>query len=537
MKTDIKSNQPAGKKPILLCILDGWGIGPQSQDNAIFMAKTPNYDQILADFPHAKLGTSGLDVGLPEGQIGNSEVGHACIGSGRVIFQDLPRINQSIAKNELKNSQNLQNLIKKCQEQNNVCHLLGLLSDGGVHSHQDHIIALAKILAAKNITVWLHCFLDGRDVGQKSAAGYLQNLTAQLKDFSQVKLASLAGRYYAMDRDNNWGRILPAHQAILGAKGSVAQFDDGQKYIADSYQEGITDEFVSPAFAADYCGVQDGDGLLVANFRADRIRQICSALIGENSATEGCTEFAKSEGQSEVNHGKNNFCAKASMTSYSEKLAESFAVLFPSIKINNSLPEVLAQNNCTQLRIAETEKYAHVTFFFSGGKEVEFAGEERILVKSADVATYDLLPQMSAGKVGEDLLKAINSDQFDFIVVNYANPDMVGHSGVLPAAIKACEAIDDQLGLLQEAILRKGGTMLITADHGNIEQMTHENGGAHTAHTTNPVPLVLINDELRNADLKDGTLQDIAPTILHLLNIEKPAQMTGSNLINQKNDQ
>jgi 2,3-bisphosphoglycerate-independent phosphoglycerate mutase len=514
MQNNLKINNTGNntgntKKPILLCILDGWGIGNKnSSDNAIALAKTLNYNQILKDFPNSQLGTSGLDVGLPEGQMGNSEVGHTCIGSGRIIFQDLPRINQAINNHQLEENEYLQNLVDSCKNNNNICHLLGLLSDGGVHSHQAHIIALAKILAKNKINVKLHCFLDGRDVAQKSAKIYLQNLLDQTKSFPQIEIATISGRYYAMDRDKNWNRIELAHKAI--AKGDAPKFSDPILAIENSYQNNINDEFVLPISALNYQGIKDGDALLVANFRADRIREISEALLCD---------------------GKIKFCAQVSMTGYSDKLNKYFSVLFPTIEIKNSLGEIFSNQGLKQLRIAETEKYAHVTFFFSGGREEKYSGEDRILVQSPAVATYDLLPEMSAQEIGKNLSEAIKNNKYDFIVVNYANPDMVGHSGIIDASIKACEAIDLQLGILRDAILQQDGIMIISADHGNIEDMVDEFGNPHTAHTTNPVPFILIGNDVGNISLKNGRLCDIAPTILSLMNIKKPTEMTGNNLI------
>ncbi|MES2677162.1 MAG: 2,3-bisphosphoglycerate-independent phosphoglycerate mutase [Pseudomonadota bacterium] len=514
MPSNLKINNTSNnagniKKPILLCILDGWGIASKnSKDNAIALANTPNYNQILANYPNSQLGTSGLDVGLPEGQMGNSEVGHTCIGSGRIIFQDLPRINQAIIDGALEQNQNLQNLILACQKSNNVCHLLGLLSDGGIHSHQNHIIALTKILAKNNVNVKLHCFLDGRDAAQKSAKIYLQNWLDETKNFPQIEIVTISGRYYAMDRDKNWNRIELAHKAI--AQGDAPKFIDPILAVENSYQQNINDEFVLPAAAENYHGMQDGDALLVANFRADRIRQISTVLLD----------------------GKINFSSAVAMTEYSEELNKKFAVLFPTIEIKNSLGEIFADLGLKQLRIAETEKYAHVTFFFSGGQEHEFKGEDRILVQSPPVATYDLLPEMSAAQIGNKLVAAIKSNQYDFIVVNYANPDMVGHSGIISASIKACEAIDKQLGILRDAILQQDGIMIISADHGNIEDMIDEDGNPNTAHTTNPVPFILIGNNVKNLHLKNGRLCDIAPTILNLMNIKHPGEMTGTNLIN-----
>ncbi len=503
------------KKPILLCILDGWGIADKSSKNAITLAKTPNYNEILAEFPHSQLGTSGLDVGLPEGQMGNSEVGHSCIGSGRIIFQDLPRINNATIDGNLEQNEVLQNLISACQKSNNVCHLPGLLSDGGVHSHQNHLIALAKILAKNKVLVKLHCFLDGRDVAQKSAKIYLQNLTEEIKNYPQIEIVTISGRYYAMDRDNNWNRIELAYRAIVEAKSE--KFSDPILAVENSYQQNISDEFILPVCAINYQGIKDGDSLLMANFRSDRIRQISTALLDESF--DGFTAR------------KIKFSRQVSMTEYSDKLNQYFEVLFPSVKIKNSLGEIFSNHGLKQLRIAETEKYAHITFFFSGGREEKFYGEDRILVKSPAVSTYDLLPEMSAFGVGEKLSKAIKSGKYDFIVVNYANPDMVGHSGVVAASVKACEAIDEQLGMLRDLILKQDGIMIVSADHGNIEVMIDDSGNPHTAHTTNPVPFILIGNEVQNIHLTNGRLCDIAPTILHLMNIKIPTEMTGHNLI------
>ena len=504
------------KKQVLLCVLDGWGIGDNSSpNNAIARAKTPNYDQILSNYPHSKLGTSGLDVGLPEGQIGNSEVGHTCIGSGRIIFQDLPRINMAIDDGSLAQNPNLQNLIASCKISGGACHLMGLLSDGGVHSHQNHIIALAKIVAASGVKVKLHAFLDGRDVAQKSALTYLEHFANETKDFPQISIASIGGRYYAMDRDKNWHRVKLAYDAIVSGSGPTD--NDPATAVKKSYEKNLTDEFVIPTVIENYSGINDGDALLIANFRADRIRQISTALLDP--------EFNEFETK------KINFSSQVSTTEYSTSLNQFFAVLFPTIDIKNSLGEVLEKHNLTQLRIAETEKYAHVTFFFSGGREKEFKGENRILIKSPSVATYDLQPEMSSKEVGKNLVEAINSRAYDFIVVNYANADMVGHSGIFEAAVAAVEAIDFQLGLLRDAILKQDGIMMITADHGNIEDMVDHHHNPHTAHTTNPVPFILIGNDVANIKLSDGKLCDIAPTILSLLNISKPSEMTGKNLI------
>ncbi len=484
------------KKPILLCVLDGWGIGDEHDSfNSIARAKAPNYQRFLETYPNSQLETSGLAVGLPEGQMGNSEVGHMTIGAGRVIFQDLPRIKNAIKDGSLAQHPLLQKLIAAKK----TCHLMGLLSDGGVHSHVNHIIFLADFLKKNGVEVVLHAFLDGRDVAQKSALTYLE----QCKN---IKIGTVSGRYYAMDRDKNWDRIKLATDAMISSVGE--KFSDAISAVKKSYADGITDEFIKPCIIGDYSGIKDGDALIFANFRADRARQISEKLF-ENI----------------------KFSHALALTEYSEKLNAHYQILFPPVEIKNSLPEILSARGLTQLRIAETEKYAHVTFFFSCGEEKEMKGEERILVKSPAVATYDLQPEMSCAEVGEKLRAAIAAEKFDFIIVNYANPDMVGHSGMLDPSIKAVEAIDNQLGLLEKIILEKDGLMLISADHGNIECMQDEHHHPHTAHTTNPVPLILIGNAVSNVQLNNGTLADIAPTLLHLMQINQPQEMTGENLI------
>lgn len=493
----------------LLCILDGWGIDGNNPDNSIARANLEHYPRILKTYPHSKLETSGLAVGLPEGQMGNSEVGHMTIGSGRVIFQDFPRINNAIFDGSLAKNDKLIELANNLKASQKTCHIMGLLSDGGVHSHMDHMIFIAKFLQEKGVKVVFHAFLDGRDVAQKSAIGYLQKL-------GDIEVATICGRYWAMDRDHKWDRVQPAYDAMVLAK-SDYQATNAIAAVEESYHNNVTDEFVKPYVINSYQGMQDGDALISCNFRADRIRQISQCLLDDNF-----NEFATK---------KIAFSHKLAMTKYSDSLAKIYDILFPVIDIKNSLPEVLAQHSKTQLRIAETEKYAHVTFFFSGGMEDKFVGEDRILIKSPDVPTYDLQPEMSAPQVGEALAKAITSQKFDFIVVNYANPDMVGHSGNLEASIQACKVIDQQLAMLEKLILQQNGTMLISADHGNIEDMVDDNNQPHTSHTTNPVPFILIGNHVDKITLHDGKLSDIAPTILHLMNIAQPREMTGQNLI------
>ncbi len=492
-------------RPVLLCVLDGWGIGDEADShNAIARANADNYRRILKTYPHSKLETSGLAVGLPEGQMGNSEVGHMTIGAGRVIFQDLPRIDRAIKDGSLAQNLVLKNLISGLKSSDKTCHLMGLLSDGGVHSHIDHIIFLADFLTRSGVNVVLHAFLDGRDVAQKSALKYL----AAVKN---IKIATLSGRYYAMDRDKKWDRIKLATDAIISGKGEA--FESAEKAVESSYEKSIFDEFLLPCVIEGYRGVGLEDAMIFCNFRADRARQISEKIFEEVA-----------------------FSRALALTEYSEKLNESYEILFPALKIQNSLPEIISAKGFKQLRIAETEKYAHVTFFFSCGREQEFLGEERILVKSPSVATYDLQPEMSASEIGDKLCAAIEAEKFDFIIVNYANPDMVGHSGMLEPAIAACKTIDAQLAKLEAVILKKGGAMIITADHGNVECMVDENYQPHTSHTTNPVPFILISQNPKNYHLQDGALNDIAPTVLALMEIAKPSEMDGKNLIQKTND-
>jgi 2,3-bisphosphoglycerate-independent phosphoglycerate mutase len=491
----------SAKKPILLCILDGWGIGDKNDpNNAIEVAKPQNFVRFLTQYPNSQLETSGLAVGLPENQMGNSEVGHMTIGAGRVIFQDLVRINNSISNAELEKNQFLADLIMKLKDCDQYCHLAGLLSDGGVHSHIDHLIFLADYLTKNGVKVAIHAFLDGRDVAQKSALKYLDQIR-------QFNIATISGRYYSMDRDKKFDRIKLATDAIISGVGE--KYQTYQELIEKSYQNNITDEFIKPAVNINYQGIKEGDGLIFVNFRADRAIQI-SQVFATN---------------------QHLFSSALAMTEYSQELNNFYQVLFPAIEIKNSLSELISRHQLTQLRIAETEKYAHVTFFFSCGMEKEISGEERILIKSPNVATYDLQPEMSANEVSEKLISAINSDKFDFIVVNYANPDMVGHSGDLSASIKAVKTIDQQLGFLEKAILAKDGLMLITADHGNIECMKDEDNLPHTSHTTNKVPLILLGNDVEKLKLKNGTLADIAPTILSLMRIEKPKEMKSESLL------
>jgi 2,3-bisphosphoglycerate-independent phosphoglycerate mutase len=502
-------------KPVVLCILDGWGHRPQHDHNAVEQAVTPNWHALLRDCPHALIDASELHVGLPEGQMGNSEVGHMNLGAGRVVMQDLPRIDQAIASGELARNRNLRDFIDKLKRSGGICHLMGLLSPGGVHSHQDHLVALAKIVSGAGIKVALHGFLDGRDTPPSSARQYVAEVTAAIAGLPGVFFATIGGRYFAMDRDKRWERVELAYDAFFGAAPYHAA--DAKAAVAAAYAREETDEFVKPTIIGDFAGIRDGDGLLMGNFRADRARQILTALL--DPAFDG---FARKKIAT--------FAAVLGLVEYSSALAKFMPSLFPPVELSETLGEIVAKAGLKQLRIAETEKYAHVTFFFNGGEERLFPGEERILVPSPKVATYDLQPEMSAYEVTDKLVAAIESDRFDLVVVNFANTDMVGHSGDLQAAIKAVEAVDRCLGRLRAAVEAKGGALLITADHGNAETMQDPvTGEPHTAHTLNRVPVIVLGAGQRR--VVDGKLADVAPTLLDLMGLPQPAAMTGRSLL------
>ena len=507
---------PNRPRPVVLCILDGWGERAQRDDNAILQAKTPNWDRFIARFPHSHMQASEGFVGLPQHQMGNSEVGHTNIGAGRVVTQDLPRIDDAIKHGELTRNATLKDLVATMKRSGGTVHLMGLLSPGGVHAHQDHIIALAKFLADQELTVNVHAFLDGRDTPPRSAVDFVAAFERALKDQKRVHIVTVTGRYFAMDRDKRWDRVEQAYRALVAADGTHAA--DARTAIEQSYRKDKGDEFVAPTVVGNYAGMKDGDGLICANFRADRVRQILLALLDP--------EFDAFKRARAV-----KFAAALGLTQYSDEINKLMKVVFPPEELRNTLGEVVAQAGLKQLRIAETEKYAHVTFFFNGGREIEFPGESRILVPSPKVATYDLKPEMSAFEVTDKLVAAIEAGTFDVIVVNYANTDMVGHTGDIAAAIKAVEVVDQCLGRVAAAVERAGGCLLITADHGNAEQMRDpKSGQPHTAHTTNPVPLLLVNPPSGTTTLRDGKLADIAPTILSLLHLPQPQAMTGQNL-------
>ena len=509
-------------RPIVLCILDGFGWRPETADNAVALANAPNWKRWFAEGPRSFLKTSGPAVGLPEGQMGNSEVGHMNIGSGRILIQDLDRINNAIADGSLAKSPVVRDLIASAKANKGALHLLGLLSPGGVHSHQDHIAAIAKIAAREGVTVWLHAFLDGRDTPPQSAKTYVAEFEKGIGGERLIRFGTVGGRFYGMDRDKRWERVVKAHDAIVLGEGP--RFGSAAAAIDDAYATKVTDEFVVPAIIGSYEGMRDGDAVMMVNFRADRAREIMTALLDP--------QFDAFPRKRQV-----KFSAAAGMTQYSQQLAKLMVSIFPPVDVPNALGEVFAKHALKQLRIAETEKYAHVTFFFNGGREMVFEGEDRILVPSPKVRTYDLKPEMSAFEVTDELIKAIEGAAYDIIIVNYANADQVGHTGHLPAAIKAVESVDECLGQLYDALTNVGGLMLVTADHGNAEMMRDPaTGEPHTAHTTLDVPLLLVNDEAtgERLNLRNGRLSDLAPTILDLMALTPPKEMTGHSLLERE---
>lgn len=500
-------------RPVMLMILDGWGWRDDKDNNAVLLAKTPNFDRFWASSPHAFLRTSGLDVGLPEGQMGNSEVGHLNLGAGRVVMQDLPRINQAATDGTLKQALDGSGLIDRLKASGGTCHILGLVSPGGVHAHQDHAVALAKLVVAAGVPAVIHVFTDGRDTPPRSAAEYVAALEAALPP--EVKVATVSGRYYAMDRDNRWERVELAWKAL--ALGEGERMPTAGSAIEAAYAANVSDEFIKPAVIGGYSGMADGDGLLSFNFRADRIREILAPLL-----------FAAFSGFSRSRMPK--LVGAVGMTSYSSELDPIMPALFAPQSLANGLGETVSKAGLKQIRFAETEKYPHVTYFFNGGREEPFAGEERSMTPSPKVATYDLQPEMSAPELTGKVVAAIESGQYDLFVLNFANPDMVGHTGVLSAAIKAVETIDTSLGQIADAILAKGGALLVTADHGNAELMVDPvTGNPHTAHTTFPVPVMVIGSKAKG--LAEGRLADVSPTLLALLGLEQPAEMTGQSLL------
>ncbi|MBQ2778094.1 MAG: 2,3-bisphosphoglycerate-independent phosphoglycerate mutase [Peptococcaceae bacterium] len=497
-------------------ILDGWGISEQTEGNAIAQSSTPNMDKLLAQYPHSQLLCSGEAVGLPDGQQGNSEVGHLNLGAGRVVYQELTRINKAVREHTLQDNAAFQQVMDACIAQQKPLHLMGLVSPGGVHSHSDHLYGLLELARDKNIPeIYVHCFLDGRDVGPSTGLGFVKELEEKLSQLGIGKIATVSGRYYAMDRDNRWERVEKAYLAMTAGVGETAQ--SAAEAVQQSYDKGETDEFVLPtvvqADGKPVAKIGAGDGVIFFNFRGDRAREITKAFVNKDF-----------DGFSREYLGVNY----VAMTQYEEGL--DVTVAFPPQDLQNTLGQVLAAHQIKQFRVAETEKYAHVTFFFNGGVEDPNPLEDRLLVPSPKVATYDLQPEMSAIAVKEHLIQAILSGEYPFILVNFANTDMVGHTGIPEAAQKAVETVDACVGEVAEAVQQAGGVLLITADHGNAEQMVDPvKGTPHTAHTANPVPFIAVSD--RYQTVADGSLQDVAPTVLKLLGIEKPADMTGASLI------
>ncbi len=509
-----KKDKVAVKKPVLLMILDGWGLAAPGPFNAVTQAKTPHLDQLFMEYPHTSLRCSGLDVGLPDGQMGNSEVGHMNMGAGRIIYQDLTRITKAVDDGTLFTNQVLLKVMAQAR-QGRALHLMGLVSDGGVHSHIQHLFALLELAEKVGVPqVFVHAFLDGRDVGPKSALTYIEQLEAKMAGLHLGRIATVSGRYYAMDRDKRWDRINKAYRALTLKEGPV--YVSAKEGIEASYAAGVTDEFVVPFVVRGEgdAAIHKDDSAVFFNFRPDRARELTRALVDKDFSS-----FVRPEGVRPLHF--------VCMTSYDETIQEPVA--FPPEHYPDTLGSILAQHGLHQLRIAETEKYAHVTFFFNGGVEVPNKLEERVLIPSPKVATYDLQPEMSAYKVTEALLQQLDENKFDAIILNFANADMVGHTGILKAAVSAVEAVDACVGKIVPKVLELGGAICVTADHGNAEKMEEADHTPCTSHTTNPVPFILVSPDKKH--LHSGRLADVAPTILALLHLPKPQAMTGSSLI------
>ena len=502
------------KKPVVLCILDGWGIGPNLAVSAPAQAHVPHFNRLWQTCPHETLTTFGPDVGLPTGQMGNSEVGHTNIGAGRVVAMDLGAIDLSIEDGSFAQNASLVRFVDKLKASGGTAHLMGVISDGGVHGHLNHVLAAARAITAQGVPVALHAITDGRDVAPNSAADFIAALMVSLPQ--GAKVATVIGRYWAMDRDTRWERVARAFQAMVNAKGEHAATP--QAAIAASYAKSEMDEFVAPTVIGDYQGAKDGDGYFCLNFRSDRAREIMAALAEPNF-----TSF--DTGKRPV------WGALLGMVEYSALSSTYLDTAYPKRFLANTIGEWVAKHGKTQFRLAETEKYPHVTFFLNGGREEPFDGEARFMPKSPKVATYDLQPEMSSVEVGDQLVQAIETG-YDLIVVNFANPDMVGHTGSLPAAIKACEAVDIGLGRALAALQKAGGAMIVTADHGNCELMVDPvTGGPHTSHTVNPVPVILVGGPTGTKLRAGGRLADLAPTLLALMGLDQPTEMTGKSLL------
>ncbi len=503
-------------EPVVLVILDGWGINESCDNNAACQANTPILDRLREEFPISRLSASGQDVGLPAGQMGNSEVGHMNIGAGRIIYQDLSRISLAIEDGSFFENQVLKSICERLAASGGKLHLLGLLSDGGVHSHNTHLYALVRLAQQIGVKdVCIHAFLDGRDTPPKSAANYLQQLEEELTKIGLGRVVTIAGRFWAMDRDNRWDRVEKAYLALTEGIGQHA--NSSAEAITSAYAVDQTDEFVEPAVVGRPGTIDDGDGVIFFNFRSDRAREITRAL-----ALKDFSGFARSKTPQLVDY--------VCLTEYDETF--NLPVAFPSATYPDILAEVVSHAGFKQLRIAETEKYAHVTFFFNGGVEQPWPGEDRVMIPSPkDVATYDKKPSMSAVEVTDEVVKRVESGEYQLIILNFANCDMVGHTGILTAAIEAVETVDSCMGRVVAAVTEAGGKLLITADHGNCEQMVDKNGRPHTAHTTNPVQFIFVDPSSKGQLVHDGILADLAPTILELLGLEKPAAMTGQSLL------
>lgn len=507
------------KRITALMILDGFGTSAQAEGNAIRAAGTPHIDALKREFPHTLIGASGMAVGLPEGQMGNSEVGHLNIGAGRVVYQELTRITKSIQDGDFFENAVLTGAVDSAVRANKALHLMGLISDGGVHSHLDHLYALVELAKRRGLTrVYIHCFMDGRDVPPQSGAGYIAALQKRLGELAAGEIATIIGRYYAMDRDNRWERVEQAYRALVHGEGVPAE--DAVRAMQASYAAGVTDEFVHPVVlqkkGKPVATIQDGDSVVFFNFRPDRARELTRALT-----QPGFDGFAR---QPLALH-------YVCMTQY-DKTFTGVQVAFAPQTLQNTLGEYLSKLGKKQFRIAETEKYAHVTFFFNGGVEQPNPGEDRFLIPSPKVATYDLQPEMSAREVAATAVEKIRTGEYDAMILNFANPDMVGHTGIMEAAEKAVRTVDECVGEVFAAIREMGGQAIITADHGNAERMIDDDGGAFTAHTTNPVLFILASESCKNAQLRqDGVLADIAPTLLELMGLEQPAEMTGKSMI------
>ncbi len=511
------------KRPTVLMILDGYGLNDKHEANAVYEAKTPVMDRLMAQYPFVKGNASGMAVGLPEGQMGNSEVGHLNMGAGRIVYQELTRITKEIQDGDFFKNSALMDAVNNAKEKNSALHLFGLLSDGGVHSHNTHLYGLLELAKRNGLEkVYVHCFLDGRDTPPASGKDYVAELVEKMSEIGVGKVASVMGRYYAMDRDNRWDRVEKAYNAMVKGEGIAA--NDGVSAVAASYADGKTDEFVIPAVVMEngvpVATIKDNDSVIFFNFRPDRAREITRAFCDD-----GFEGFPRE---------KRLALTYVCFTEYDVTIPNK-EVAFHKVEIKNTFGEFLAAHNMTQARIAETEKYAHVTFFFNGGVEEPNPGEERILVKSPKVATYDLQPEMSAYQVCDKLVEAITSEKYDVIIINFANPDMVGHTGVEKAAIKAIEVVDECVGKAVDALIQVNGQMIICADHGNAEQLVdYATGEPFTAHTTNPVPFILVNYDKDYTLAEGGCLADLVPTMIEMMGMEKPAEMTGKSLLIHK---